>query len=76
MTNIGALTGNGTNATWRRNKNPGRVPGRYFCGSGPLSLAAGDASRHDAHDGVSRGCPMILAASARARREGGTNAWT
>ena len=33
MTNIGALAGNGTNATWRRNENPGRVPGRYFCGA-------------------------------------------
>ena len=61
---------------WRRDKNRGRVPGRCFCGCGPLSLAAGDASRQDVHDGVSCGCPMILAASARARRGGRTNAWT
>ena len=43
-------------------------------GCGPLSLAAGDASRQDLHDSVSCGCPMILAASARAR-PGGMNAW-
>ena len=62
--------------TWRRGENHGRVPARCFCGCGPLSLAAGDASRQNAHDGVSCGCLMILAVTARARRGGGTNAWT
>jgi hypothetical protein len=58
----------------RQEPRPGT--GSLFCGCGPLSFAAGDASRQDVHDGVSCGCPMILAASARARRGGGTNAWT
>lgn len=52
-----------------------RVPGRCFCRSGPPSLAADDAFWQDAQDRVSCGCPMILAASVRARRGGETNAW-
>ena len=41
----------------------------------PPSLAADDAFRQDDQDRVSCGCPMILAASVRARRGGETNAW-
>lgn len=75
--------GNGTaQGTWlvesvqeiAAQQEPGPGTGSFLRGR-PLSLAAGDASRQDAHDGPNYGCPMILAASARVLRGGGANAW-
>ena len=58
-------------------QRPLRIPG-YFVGTrdiGPVHCHIGFEARR-AHNGISRGCLMICAASARARRGGGTRAWT
>lgn len=58
-------------------QQPLRISG-YFVGTwdiDPVHCHIGFEARR-AHNGISCGCPMIWAASARARRGGGTRAWT
>jgi hypothetical protein len=58
-------------------QRPLRIPG-YFVGTwdiDPVHCHIGFEGRR-AHNGISCGCLMICAASARARRGGGTRAWT